>query len=236
MMMPVRARWRALPRALRWPLLALITLYAGYVLLGNLLLNTPLGPAALNRSPDKFAMQSGPGLTWWPGRLVLWNVDLQGQSTRTNWKVSAQRMSGRIRLLPLLHCQLLVPELHARGVHGGMRAAVVAATQSPAATQARRAAVAPVKDAADMPAASASEGTATATRNVEKNGDAAARAASARNDCNERDAHSEYVVISPVRRRSRQHTTTANRLDPAVRPHRCRSPAGRVGASAAHRR
>ncbi|AAW77533.1 hypothetical protein DXO181_10635 [Xanthomonas oryzae pv. oryzae] len=168
MMMPVRARWRALPRALRWPLLALITLYAGYVLLGNLLLNTPLGPAALNRSPDKFAMQSGPGLTWWPGRLVLWNVDLQGQSTRTNWKVSAQRMSGRIRLLPLLHCQLLVPELHARGVHGGMRAAVVAATQSPAATQARRAAVAPVKDAADMPAASASEGTATATRNVEK--------------------------------------------------------------------
>ncbi|RBD05585.1 hypothetical protein BRM70_02750, partial [Xanthomonas oryzae pv. oryzae] len=36
------------------------------------------------------------------------------------------------------------------------------------ATQARRAAVAPVKDAADMPAASASEGTATATRNVEK--------------------------------------------------------------------
>lgn len=94
MMMPVRARWRALPRALRWPLLALITLYAGYVLLGNLLLNTPLGPAALNRSPDKFAMQSGTGLTWWPGRLVLWNVDLQGQSTRTNWKVSAQRMSG----------------------------------------------------------------------------------------------------------------------------------------------
>ncbi|AKK62788.1 hypothetical protein WMO33_18735 [Xanthomonas oryzae pv. oryzicola] len=168
MMMPVRARWRALPRALRWPLLALITLYAGYVLLGNLLLNTPLGPAALNRSPDKFAMQWGPGLTWWPGRLVLWNVDLQGQSTRANWKVSAQRMSGQIRLLPLLHRQLLVPELHARGVHGAMRAAVVAATQSPAATQARHAAVAPVKDAADMPAASASEGTATATPNVEK--------------------------------------------------------------------
>ena len=137
MTMPVRARWRALPRVLRWPLVALIALYASYVLLGNLLLNTPLGPAALNRSPDKFTMHWGPALTWWPGRVVLWDVDLRGHWTRTNWNVSAQRMSGQIRLLPLLHRQLLVPELHARGVRGGLQAAVVtpgtATTPSPAA-------------------------------------------------------------------------------------------------------
>lgn len=42
MTMPVRARWRALPRSLRWPLSALIALYASYLLLGNLLLNTRL--------------------------------------------------------------------------------------------------------------------------------------------------------------------------------------------------
>ncbi|KGR49846.1 hypothetical protein [Xanthomonas vasicola] len=171
MTMPVRARWRALPRALRWPLLALSALYASYVLLGNLLLNTPLGPAALNRSPDKFTMQWGPGLTWWPGRVVLWDVDLQGHSTRTNWNANAQRMSGQIRLLPLLHRQLLVPELHAHGVRGGMQAAVVApgasAAQSSAATQATRAAVAPVKGGADTPAAPAHEGMPTATPNVE---------------------------------------------------------------------
>ncbi len=34
MTMPVRARWRALPRLLRWPLSALIALYASYLLLG----------------------------------------------------------------------------------------------------------------------------------------------------------------------------------------------------------
>ncbi|AOD16143.1 hypothetical protein VB151_06195 [Xanthomonas fragariae] len=133
MTMPVRARWRGLPRAVRWPVLALIAPYASYLLLGNLLLNTPLGPAALNRKPDTFAMHWGPGLTWWPGRLVLWDVDLQGHSTRNSWNVSAQRMSGQIRLLPLLHRQLLVPQLHARGVRGGMQAAVaIQAADSPA--------------------------------------------------------------------------------------------------------
>ncbi|KAB0537145.1 hypothetical protein [Xanthomonas cissicola] len=172
MTMPVRARWRALPRVLRWPLVALIALYASYVLLGNLLLNTPLGPAALNRSPDKFTMHWGPALTWWPGRVVLWDVDLRGHWTRTNWNVGAQRMSGQIRLLPLLHRQLLVPELHARGVRGGLQAAVVtpgtATTPSPAATQAARGAVVPMKGAADTPAASANEEAPTVAPDVEK--------------------------------------------------------------------
>lgn len=43
MTLPPRARWRALPRVLRWPLLAFIALYASYLLLGNLLLNTRWG-------------------------------------------------------------------------------------------------------------------------------------------------------------------------------------------------
>ncbi|MCL1527391.1 hypothetical protein M3O39_12565 [Xanthomonas nasturtii] len=124
MTMPVRGRWQRLPRAVRWPVLTLLALYASYLLLGNLVLNTPLGPAALNRKPDTFSMHWGPGVTWWPGRLALWNVHLQGRSTRNSWNVSAQRMSGQVRLVPLLHRQLLVPELHASGVRGGMQAAV----------------------------------------------------------------------------------------------------------------
>ncbi|UXA70498.1 hypothetical protein M0D46_05425 [Xanthomonas prunicola] len=166
MTMPVRARWRALPRALRWPVFALITLYAGYLLVGNLLLNTPLGPAALNRSPEKFTMQWGTGLTWWPGRVVLWKVDLQGHSTRTNWNVSAQRISGQIRLLPLVHRQLLVPELHARGVRGGMQAAVAApegaANRLPVAVQrSTSAAGARPKNVAATPAVSTPHGMPT---------------------------------------------------------------------------
>ncbi|PPV05473.1 hypothetical protein [Xanthomonas bromi] len=171
MTMPVRARWRALPRALRWPLLALIALYASYLLLGNLLLNTPLGLAPLNRSPDTFTMQWGPGLTWWPGRVVMWDVALHGRSARNDWHVSAQRMSGQIRLLPLLHRQLRVPVLSARGVRGGMQAAAAvagtAATPSSAAPQAPRAAAAAVQDVAATPTASAHAGLSIPTATTE---------------------------------------------------------------------
>lgn len=122
MTMPVRARWRAMPRAVRWPVLAVVALYAAYLLLGNLFLNTPLGIAALNRTPDRFAMQWRAGLTWWPGRLTLWDVNLHGRTTRSRWEASADRLHGQVRLLPLLHRQLLVPELHAQGVRGGLHA------------------------------------------------------------------------------------------------------------------
>ncbi|MDV2450425.1 hypothetical protein [Xanthomonas hortorum] len=169
MTMPVRARWRGLPRAVRWPVLALVALYASYLLLGNLLLNTPLGSAALNRKPDKFSMHWGPAVTWWPGRLVLWNVDLQGRSTRNSWNVSAQRMSGQVRLLPLLHRQLLVPELHASGVRGGMQAAAptpgAAATQAPATAPSTQVAAAPMTGAVGTPTP-AQDKTSTSTTNA----------------------------------------------------------------------
>ncbi|WOB50753.1 hypothetical protein NYR97_04970 [Xanthomonas hydrangeae] len=171
MTMPVRARWRGLSRAVRWPVLALVALYASYLLLGNLLLNTPLGPAALNRKPDKFSMHWGPAVTWWPGRLVLWNVDLQGRSTRNSWNVSAQRMSGQVRLLPLLHRQLLVPELHASGVRGGMQAATpttgAAATQALATAPSTQVAAAPVTGAVGTPTPTpAQDKTSTSTTNA----------------------------------------------------------------------
>ncbi|MCE4369851.1 hypothetical protein NY667_01630 [Xanthomonas hortorum pv. hederae] len=172
MTMPVRARWRGLPRAVRWPVLALVALYASYLLLGNLLLNTPLGPAALNRKPDKFSMHWGPAVTWWPGRLVLWNVDLQGRSTRNSWNVSAQRMSGQVRLLPLLHRQLLVPELHAHGVRGGMQAAAptpgAAATQAPATAPSTQVAAAPVTGAVGT---TTQDKTSTSTSNAKVSAD-----------------------------------------------------------------
>lgn len=152
MTMPVRARWRAVPRAVRWPVLAVVALYAAYLLLGNLFLNTPLGTAALNRTPDRFAMQWRAGLTWWPGRLTLWDVNLHGRTTRSRWEASADRLHGQVRLLPLLHRQLLVPELHAQGVRGGLHA-----SDLPGAAVASHAA------ASSSVTATASGATATAT-------------------------------------------------------------------------
>ncbi|MBB4131294.1 hypothetical protein [Xanthomonas sp. 3075] len=169
---PIRARWRALPRGVRWPVVALLTLYASYLLLGNLLLNTPLGPAALSRKPDRFTMQWGPGVTWWPGRLALWNVDMQGHSPRSSWNVSAQRMSGQVRLLPLLHRQLLVPQLHVSGVRAGLHAAVAAsggaATRSAARMPDAQAAAAPMHGASATHAVVAvQDATPTPIKNAE---------------------------------------------------------------------
>lgn len=169
MTMPVRARWRAVPRAVRWPVLAVVALYAVYLLLGNLFLNTPLGTAALNRTPDRFAMQWGAGMTWWPGRLTLWDVNLHGRTTRSRWEASADRLHGQVRLLPLLHRQLLVPELHAQGVRGGLHASDLpgAAVASPApasssatatATASSAAATATTTTGASAPRASQADG------------------------------------------------------------------------------
>lgn len=152
MTMPVRARWRAVPRAVRWPVLAVVALYAAYLLLGNLFLNTPLGTAALNRTPDRFVMQWGAGMTWWPGRLTLWDVSLHGRTTRSRWEASADRLHGQVRLLPLLHRQLLVPELHAQGVRGGLHASDLPG-----------AAVASPSPASSLANATASSATVTAT-------------------------------------------------------------------------
>ncbi|WP_372382869.1 hypothetical protein ACCQ12_02700 [Xanthomonas sp. NCPPB 1068] len=168
MTMPVRARWRAAPAVLRWPILVAIALYASYLVLGNLLLNTPLGPAALNRTPDKFAMQWGPAVTWWPGRLVLWDVTLHGQSTRNRWDVSARRMSGQIRLLPLLRRQLLVPHLQVQGVRAGLQAATAvpdaaSATRPAAPSQAQRAGRMPDPTSGPAVAGTADPGALAAT-------------------------------------------------------------------------
>lgn len=99
-------------RLLRWSgraLIALIVLYALYLLAGNLFLNTSLGHSAVNRQPEKFQMRWTSGSTWWPGRVSLSGVELQGHAGRTQWSISAARVSGRIGLLPLLRRELHVP-------------------------------------------------------------------------------------------------------------------------------
>ncbi|MBF6024498.1 hypothetical protein [Lysobacter niastensis] len=103
---------------LKWGALALLVLYGGYVLLGNLFLNTPLGPWAANRKPEKFQIEWGPGVTWWPGRVTVWDVRMKGHVGRTVWAVQADKARGRLALLPLLHKEVRVPEVVADGVSG----------------------------------------------------------------------------------------------------------------------
>lgn len=106
----------------RWLRLALLPmlLYALYFLLANAFLNTPLGPWSVNRKPEKFQMQWGPALSWWPGRVALWDLRLRGQAGRIAWTAQAEKARGRIGLLALARRELHVPWVEAAGVSGAV--------------------------------------------------------------------------------------------------------------------
>lgn len=115
----LRPWWSARPRWLRWLLLTVVGLYLAYLLLANLFLNTPLGPWAANRKPEKFTLQWGPAVSWWPGYVKVWDVQLQGHVMHTRWEVAAGSAQGHLALLPLLHREVRVPLVVAEQVQGG---------------------------------------------------------------------------------------------------------------------
>ncbi|KAF1717074.1 hypothetical protein CSC74_09465 [Pseudoxanthomonas yeongjuensis] len=110
-MNPSSGTKRRLLRWTGWALLALVVLYALYLLAGNLFLNTSLGQAALNRQPEKFQMRWARGSTWWPGRVSLSGVELEGHARHTRWSIRAAGVRGRIGLLPLLRREVHVPHV-----------------------------------------------------------------------------------------------------------------------------
>ncbi|MEO7199776.1 MAG: hypothetical protein ABIY56_06120 [Dokdonella sp.] len=93
---------------------------ACYLLAGNVFLNTPLGPWAINHKPDRFQMEWSHGLTWWPGYVALWNVRVNGHVQRVLWQAEADRARGRIALLPLLARELRIASIDADEVTGSI--------------------------------------------------------------------------------------------------------------------
>ena len=116
-----RTWWSARPRWLRRLLWAVVGLYLVYLLLANLFLNTPVGPWAANRKPEKFTIQWGPAISWWPGYVRVWDVHLQGHVMHTRWEVRAASAQGHVAVLPLLHREVRVPVVVADNVEGGAR-------------------------------------------------------------------------------------------------------------------
>ena len=110
-------------RWLRWlwrVLLALVGLYALYLVAGNLFLNTPIGPSTINRKPEKFQMHWDSGSTWWPGQISLSGVKLHGHVRHTQWVIQADSARGRIALLSLLGKELRFPQVWANEVTGSV--------------------------------------------------------------------------------------------------------------------
>ncbi|ACD57168.1 hypothetical protein DXO246_13540 [Xanthomonas oryzae pv. oryzae] len=79
----LRDRFQRWPGPWRRAVVAVLALYALYLLAGNLYLNTPLFDASTNRQPHTFTMQTGPALTLFPGEVIAFNVRMRGQANRT---------------------------------------------------------------------------------------------------------------------------------------------------------
>lgn len=116
-------RWSSTRRWLLRVALALLALYALYLAAANLWINTAWGERTLNRKPEKFQMHWAGGHSWWPGRVSLREVKLQGQVRRIAWQAQASAVQGEIALWPLLRRELHVPWVQADGVSGGVHRA-----------------------------------------------------------------------------------------------------------------
>lgn len=116
------AAWMKVPPGprpwLRRGVYTLVIAYALYLVLGNLFLNTPLGPWTANRKPEKFQIHWGPGLTLWPGHVTIWDVKIKSRAGKIAWSANAGKVRAHAALLPLLHKKVQVREVWATELDG----------------------------------------------------------------------------------------------------------------------
>ena len=104
--------------ALRRSLWCVLALFGIYLVAGNVFLNTPIGPWAINHKPEKFQLHWSHGVTWWPGYAKLWEVQVQGHVRHVLWSARTPHGSARIALLPLFSRELRMPWIEAGAVQG----------------------------------------------------------------------------------------------------------------------
>ena len=93
--------------------------YVGYLVLGNLLLNLPVGRQLANLQPHKFVAGWSTAWTLYPGHAHVNALRIAGHIRHTVWSVQADAASGRLALLPLLAKELRILNAKASGVTGG---------------------------------------------------------------------------------------------------------------------
>jgi len=106
---------RVPPRLRPW-LIAVALAYAGYLLAGNLFLDTALAGRFVNAEPERFHGRWRAALTLWPGDLMVWNLDLGGHAHHHLWTAHADFAHGRFAIVPLFHHQFRMHALQATGL------------------------------------------------------------------------------------------------------------------------
>lgn len=93
-----------------------IYVWLGYLLIGNVVLNTALGSALINRKPEAFTLEWRFALTLWPAHAIAWDVHARGHVRRIVWHAHADRATGSVALLSLLARELRMPGIRAHEV------------------------------------------------------------------------------------------------------------------------
>ena len=74
----------------------LIVIEIGWLLIGNLLLNTSLGPRLANLKPEKFTMSWESGWTPYPASVSIKNIAIDIHTFSTDIAVSAEWLEGSL--------------------------------------------------------------------------------------------------------------------------------------------
>ncbi|HBL29577.1 MAG TPA: hypothetical protein DD490_22310 [Acidobacteria bacterium] len=93
-----------------------LVLAALYPVAANLFLLPSIGPALINRRPERFRMGWSSAWSVWPGVVHFQGLELRGRQPRVHWWITAEAGEARIDLPALLRREVHVEALQARGV------------------------------------------------------------------------------------------------------------------------
>lgn len=74
----------------------------GWLVLAHLFLNTPIGPWAINRKPEKYMVTWERVLTPYPAKVYVTGFRLEQRSPKLGLTITADKVSARIGVLPFL--------------------------------------------------------------------------------------------------------------------------------------
>ncbi len=98
----------------------LVAIEIGWLVLGNLFLNTPIGPWAINMKPDKFTLHWESGWTPYPVKVNMQGIRVNIHTWSMDTEIIADWAETSIRLLPLLSKRLVID-----GLKGGTASIVL---------------------------------------------------------------------------------------------------------------
>ena len=104
-------------KILRTMLVVLLLLELGYLLLMNLALYLPVTQVFVNKiRPEKFQVSWDQAWSWYPLRVHVTGLAVDGESRSQQWQLQAPNASASIALLPLLFKRVWISEVRATDI------------------------------------------------------------------------------------------------------------------------